>query len=76
MSDSFAGFDWDEGNRKKCQKHGVMLEEIETALGGPVRVFPDPAHSAAETREVGRRSSRPYRLHVSGRRGETLHPPH
>ena len=53
MSDALAGFDWDEGNRKKCQKHGVTLEEIETALGGPLRVFPDPAHSAAETRYLG-----------------------
>jgi uncharacterized protein len=24
-----AGFKWDAGNRAKCQKHGVSLEEIE-----------------------------------------------
>ena len=53
MSDELAGFNWDEGNRKKCRKHGVRLDEIETALGGPIRVFPDPAHSAAETRYLG-----------------------
>jgi uncharacterized protein len=53
MTDALAGFDWDEGNRKKCQKHGVALNEIETALGGPLRVVPDPAHSAAETRYLG-----------------------
>lgn len=23
------GFDWDEGNREKCQAHGLQLEEIE-----------------------------------------------
>ncbi len=23
------GFDWDDGNRQKCQKHGLSLEEIE-----------------------------------------------
>ncbi len=27
-------------------------------------------------RKNGRRPSRPYRLHVSGRRGEAFHPPH
>lgn len=53
MIDALAGFDWDEGNRKKCQKHGVSLDEIEAALSGPIRVFPDPAHSAVETRYLG-----------------------
>jgi uncharacterized DUF497 family protein len=53
MSDALAGFDWDEGNRKKCQKHGVTLDEIEAALTRPMRVFPDPAHSAVETRYLG-----------------------
>lgn len=23
------GFDWDAGNRDKCQKHGVSIPEIE-----------------------------------------------
>jgi uncharacterized DUF497 family protein len=62
MSDALAGFDWDEGNRKKCQKHGVTLDEIEAALSGPMRVFPDPAHSAVET------PPRPHRFHVSDSR--------
>jgi len=53
MSDALAGFDWDEGNRKKCQKHGVTLNEIEAALSRLMRVFPDPAHSAVETRYLG-----------------------
>ena len=53
MTDALAGFDWDEGNRKKCQKHGVTLDEIEAALRGSLRVVPDPAHSAAETRYLG-----------------------
>jgi uncharacterized DUF497 family protein len=53
MSDALAGFDWDDGNREKCQKHGVALEEVETALSGSVRVYPDPAHSAIETRYLG-----------------------
>ncbi|MGZ8369058.1 MAG: hypothetical protein ACXWVK_10235 [Rhodoplanes sp.] len=39
-----AGFDWDEGNRDKCRKHGVALADIEAAFGQPMAVFPDPAH--------------------------------
>jgi|SRR6266853_761008 len=53
MSEPVAGFNWDAGNPKKCQKHGVTLEEIETAFRGSMRVFPDPTHSAAETRYLG-----------------------
>lgn len=26
------GFDWDEGNREKCQTHGLELEEIESVF--------------------------------------------
>ena len=29
MKDRIAGFDWDEVNSAKCQKHGVSIEEIE-----------------------------------------------
>jgi uncharacterized protein len=53
MTDTLAGFDWDERNRKKCRKHGVTLDEIEAALRGPLHVVPDPAQSAAETRYLG-----------------------
>ena len=53
MTDVLAGFDWDEGNREKCQKHGVALDEIEAALTGPLRVVPDRGHSAVETRYLG-----------------------
>jgi uncharacterized DUF497 family protein len=47
-----AGFDWDEGNRGKCRKHGVSLAEIEALLSGTPRVAPDPAHSTAEHRFI------------------------
>ena len=47
-----AGFDWDEGNRDKCRKHGVALADIEAAFGQPMAVFPDPAHSQAEKRFI------------------------
>jgi uncharacterized DUF497 family protein len=28
----FSGFDWDDGNRSKCQKHGMTIAEIEHVL--------------------------------------------
>jgi hypothetical protein len=28
MAAAFVDFDWDDGNRAKCQKHGVSLGEI------------------------------------------------
>ena len=53
-----AGFDWDEGNHTKCQKHGVSIEEIEAVLTGSPRVTPDPQHSSDEGRfiAIGRNS--------------------
>jgi uncharacterized DUF497 family protein len=47
-----AGFDWDGGNRSKCQKHGVSIEEIEAVLSGRPRVAPDPVHSTGESRFI------------------------
>jgi uncharacterized DUF497 family protein len=44
------GFDWDQGNREKCQKHGVPLAAVERLFAGPLAISPDPAHSAAEER--------------------------
>ena len=46
----FAGFDWDEGNLGKRQKHGVSLAEIETMFAGTVLIAPDPARSVREER--------------------------
>jgi uncharacterized DUF497 family protein len=34
------GFDWDRGNRNKCQKHGVSIAVIESLFHGPIAVFP------------------------------------
>ena len=45
-----AGFDWDTGNRKKCQVHGVSIAEIEDLFTRPMMLLPDPAHSHTETR--------------------------
>jgi hypothetical protein len=45
-----AGFDWDDGNHDKCQRHGVSIVEIETLFRGTVVILPDEAHSVTERR--------------------------
>lgn len=44
-----SGFQWDEGNKEKCRKHGVPLDVIEDIFTRPVMTLPD-GHSDAETR--------------------------
>jgi hypothetical protein len=44
------GFEWDEGNRAKCQKHGLSIEVIEGLFTRPVAIFPDSEHSRQERR--------------------------
>ncbi len=54
MIEAVEGFNWDDGNREKRLRHGVTVEEIESAFrGATLRVFPDPAHSTSETRYLG-----------------------
>ena len=56
------GFDWDPGNRKKGQRHGIPIEAIEEFLRNPIWVAPDPKHSQTEERflAVGKsRTGRP-----------------
>ncbi len=50
MTDAIDGFDWDEGNIEKCQKHGLGLGEIEAVFQHPHRLAPDILHSATEAR--------------------------
>ena len=47
-----SGFDWDDGNRMKCQKHGVSVAEIEALFENNPRVAPDIKHAAAEDRLI------------------------
>jgi uncharacterized DUF497 family protein len=47
-----SGFDWDDGNRAKCQKHGVSIVEVEALFGRGPRIAPDPKHSADEDRLI------------------------
>jgi len=45
------GFDWDDGNSRKNDRHGVSMAEAEQVFfNAPVLVLPDPAHSEAEPR--------------------------
>jgi hypothetical protein len=45
-------FEWDEGNRKKCTKHGVRIDEIESAFLA-LRYTPSTQGHPSETRYVG-----------------------
>ena len=48
---AFAGFEWDAGNRGKCQKHGVAIQEIEHVLThAETLITPDPKNPAGEPR--------------------------
>jgi uncharacterized protein len=49
---SIAGFDWDDGNREKCRKHGVSIGEIEALLSHATSVAPDTSHSEDEQRFI------------------------
>ena len=46
--------EWDDGNRDKCQTHGVSIAEIEELLlSGTLKVFPDPTEHEERKRGVG-----------------------
>jgi uncharacterized protein len=47
-----SGFDWDDGNRKKCEKHGLSIHAIESLFERPVAIFPAPEHSSQEDRFI------------------------
>lgn len=42
------GFDWDEWNEEKCQKHGVSVEIIESFFQRTFTVLPDPYDGVEE----------------------------
>ena len=50
MRERVAGFDWDVGNRAKCEKHGVSVAEIEGLFSRPVFIIPEVIHSRGEER--------------------------
>jgi hypothetical protein len=52
MNSRVQGFDWDDGNRAKCQKHGVSIAEIEALFMDAPRIAPDPKRSDDEDRMI------------------------
>jgi len=44
------GFEWDRGNRAKCEKHGLSSSIIEDLFTRPLAILPDAAHSEREKR--------------------------
>jgi uncharacterized DUF497 family protein len=76
MPETFDGFEWDEGNRTKCQKHGVSLSEIESVFSSALAVLPDPLHSAAEVRfkAIGKTEAGRFVLIVFTRRDARIRP--
>jgi uncharacterized protein len=52
MNSLVQGFDWDDGNRAKCQEHGVSIAEIEALFMNAPRIAPDPKHSDDEDRMI------------------------
>ena len=52
MTLQVGGFDWDDGNRTKCQRHGVSIAEIEALFVRGPGSAPDPKHSADEDRLI------------------------
>lgn len=70
----FDGFEWDAGNREKCQKHGVSLAEIEQALRVVRFVVDDPHPVEKRYRTVGRTEAGRYVFAVFTLRGSRLRP--
>ncbi len=44
------GFDWDKGNRGKCEKHGLSISAIQSLFARSLAILPDAAHSERERR--------------------------
>ncbi len=63
----YTGFDWDEGNARKNEKHGVSKAEVEQVfLNAPLIVAEDLKHSKQEPRfhALGR-TDLDRRLHIT-----------
>ncbi len=70
------GFEWDDGNRLHCRKHGMEPAEIETVFQGAPRVAPDRKHSDAEARflAIGRTREGRAAFVVFTMRGNLIRP--
>jgi len=71
------GFDWDEGNARKNEKHSVSMAEAEQVFfNAPLLVLEDPMHSSQERRfhALGKTDDQRL-LHITStlrRRGEKI----
>jgi len=62
MNIDITGFDWDDGNRNKCLKHGLSLKEIEAFFRQKTLfIAPDIKHSEKEERflAIGKGAKKP-----------------
>jgi uncharacterized protein len=70
------GFDWDRGNRAKCEKHGLSVAVIEGLFARPLAILPDTAHSQRENRfrAIGRtdKGRSVFTIFTLRRKGEEL----
>ena len=72
--DKVEGFDWDTGNARKNEKHGVTQAEAEQVfLNEPLFITPDEKHSGSERRyralgetAIGRRLTVIFTLRQAG----------
>ena len=65
--ENITGFDWDEGNTRKNDKHGVSMAEAEQVFfNDPLLLLADAAHSRNESRfhALGR-SNQGRPLHIT-----------
>jgi uncharacterized DUF497 family protein len=61
------GFEWDEGNARKNERHGVSMAEAEQVFfNAPLLVLPDAKHSETEPRfhTLGK-TNEGRRLHIT-----------
>ena len=61
------GFEWNDGNARKNERHGVSMAEAEQVFfNSPLLLLPDPKHSESEPRlhALGKRTAG-QRLHIT-----------
>ena len=71
----FDGFDWDNGNLKKVQKHGLTIDEIEIFFRQKVLVREDQDHSQKERRWIAiglSKNKRPIFVSYTLRKQESM----
>jgi uncharacterized DUF497 family protein len=77
VNPGFVGFDWDEGNRSKCRKHGMTIAQIEHVVAHQSTLMvPSPKRTGeARIMAIGRTPEGRLAMVVftpRTKRGETL----